>query len=341
MGVRLPLQPPESSLAALVVSRREPVVVEDALGDPRVNPVLRAQTGSRGYLGLPLLVHERTIGAVIIMEPRRPRRFSPAEVERAAAIANQLAVAVENARLYEDLRKSYAELERAQHRLVQRERLAALGELSAVVAHEVRNPLGVIFNSLGSLRRLVRPTGDAKLLLDIVGEEADRLNRIVGDLLDFARPSTPDLRPERLDQIMDEAVAAALAPKPAAVEVAHDLDPALPPVLVDARLVRQAILNVAVNAVQAMPRGGRITLRTRREGRDAVVEIEDSGAGIPAEVSARIFEPFFTTKASGTGLGLAVVRRIVEGHGGTVSVRNQPGAGAVFSLSFPLAAAAG
>ena len=338
LGRRLPLDPPESSLAALVVHRREPIVVEDAATDPRVNAVLRADTGARGYLGLPLLVHERTIGAVIIMEPRGPRRFTPAEVERAAAIANQLAVAVENARLYEDLRLSYAELERAQHRLIQRERLAALGELSAVVAHEVRNPLGVIFNSLGSLRRLVRPTGDAKLLLDIVGEEADRLNRIVGDLLDFARPSTPDLRPERLEQVVEEAVGAALVPKPADVEIARDHDPALPPVIMDARLVRQAVLNIAVNAVQAMPRGGRLTLRTRRSGDAVVLEIEDTGAGIPAEVSARIFEPFFTTKASGTGLGLAVVKRIVEGHGGTIAVRNQPGSGAVFSLSFPVAA---
>ncbi|HEY6006505.1 MAG TPA: GAF domain-containing protein [Anaeromyxobacter sp.] len=336
VGVRLPLGT-ETSLASLVVRRREPVVIEDALVDPRVNPLLRSQTGARGYLGLPLVVRERTIGAVIIMEPRGPRRFTPPEVERAAAIANQLAVAVENARLYEDLRHSYAELERAQHRLVQRERLAALGELSAVVAHEVRNPLGVIFNSLGSLRRLVRPTGDAKLLLDIVGEEADRLNRIVGDLLDFARPSTPQLRPERLESVVEEAVGAALAQKAAPVEVVHEHDPAVPPVPMDARLVRQAILNVAVNAVQAMPRGGRITLRTRRAGEAVVLEIEDTGAGIPAEVSARIFEPFFTTKASGTGLGLAVVKRIVEGHGGTVEVRNQPGSGAVFALSFPLA----
>jgi GAF domain-containing protein len=336
LGMRLPLDPPESSLASLVVARREPVVIEDGRVDPRVNAALRNQAGARGYLALPLLLRDRTIGAVIIMEPRFPRRFTPAEVERAAAIANQLAVAVENARLYEDLRRSYADLERTQHRLIQRERLAALGELSAVVAHEVRNPLGVIFNSLGSLRRLVRPTGDAKLLLDIVGEEADRLNRIVGDLLDFARPSTPQLRPEPLERIVDEAVGAALAQKPHGVEVARELDVSVPPVPMDARLVRQALLNVAVNAVQAMPRGGRITLRTRRAGDAVVVEIEDTGAGIPEEVKARIFEPFFTTKASGTGLGLAVVKRIVEGHGGSVAVSNRPGSGAVFALSFPL-----
>jgi len=336
VGRRIPLASEAPLLAALVYERREPIVIGDALADPRAREEVRARPGARACLALPLVVRDHAIGSAVIVETRGPRRFTPAEVERAAVIANQLAVAAENARLYEDLRRSYAQLARAQQQLIQGERLAALGELSAVVAHEVRNPLGVIFNSLGSLRRLVQPAGDAKMLFDIVEEEADRLNRIVGDLLDFARPSTPELRPERLDRVVEDAVAVVLAQQVARVELAREIDPELPPVALDARLVRQAVLNVAVNAVQAMPRGGRITIRTRRDGDQAVVEIEDSGAGIPDEVKERIFEPFFTTKASGTGLGLAVVKRIVEGHGGAVSVRSAPGSGTVFGLRFPL-----
>ncbi len=335
IGLRLPLGEPESSLGALVFRKREPIVVEDARSDARVNALLRDEVDGRAYLGLPLVVRDRTIGVAVIIDPRGPRRFTSAEVERAAAIANQLAVAVENARLYEDLRRSYADLARAQQQLIQGERLAALGELSAVVAHEVRNPLGVIFNSLGSLRRLLRPSGDAKMLLDIVGEEADRLNRIVGDLLDFARPSTPQLRPEPLERVVEEAVRAALAQRPSAIELDRRFDAAAPLVPLDARLVRQAVLNVAVNAVQAMPRGGRISIRTCHDADGALVEIEDTGPGIPDEVKARIFEPFFTTKASGTGLGLAVVKRIVEGHGGSVTVRSGPASGTVFGLHFP------
>jgi signal transduction histidine kinase len=335
-GTRVLLDPPDQALAALVFRLREPVLVEDALTDPRVTETMRRLSGARAYLGLPLLVRDRIIGTVIIVETRGPRLFTPAEAERAAAVANQLAVAAENARLYEDLRRSYAQLSRAQQQLVQGERLAALGELSAIVAHEVRNPLGVIFNSLGSLRRLVRPTGDAKMLFDIVEEESDRLNRIVGDLLDFARPSTPELRPELLGRVVEDALGAAVLPQAARIEIVRELDPGLPPVPIDARLVRQAVINVAVNAVQAMPRGGRLTLRALRDDDAAVVEIEDTGAGIPEEVRGRIFEPFFTTKASGTGLGLAVVRRIVEGHGGDVSVRTTPGTGTTFVLRFPL-----
>jgi signal transduction histidine kinase len=338
LGRRLSLQPPGGNLASLAIHRREPLIVEDALASPMVDQDLRSLSGGRGVVAVPLVVRDRAIGAIVITDPRGPRLFTPAEVERAASIANQLAAAVENARLYEDLRRSYAELERAQQQIIQGERLAALGELSAVVAHEVRNPLGVIFNSLGSLRRLLRPTGDAKLLLDIVGEEADRLNRIVGDLLDFARPSTPELRPEPFQRVVEEAIAAALAQRPAGLQLERELDPGVPQVPMDARLVRQAIVNVAVNAVQAMPRGGRLTVRTRREIDAAVLEIEDTGAGIPDEVRNRMFEPFFTTKASGTGLGLAVVKRIVDGHGGSVTVRSRPGAGTAFALRFPLEA---
>ncbi|HEX9240817.1 MAG TPA: GAF domain-containing protein [Anaeromyxobacter sp.] len=335
-GMVLPSHPADHNLASRVAASHEPLVVEDAQTSPSVRPELVELTGGRAFLALPLIVRERTIGALVIVDPVAPRHFTPAEMERAAAVANQLAVAADNARLYEDLRRSYSDLARAQQALVHRERLAALGELSAVVAHEVRNPLGVIFNSLGSLRRLVHPTGDARTLFRIIEEEAERLNRIVGDLLDFARPSTPDLQPESLARVAEEAVASVLAQQEARIELLRELDPALPEVAVDARLVRQAVVNVAVNAAQAMARGGRITVRTLRDGDAAVVELEDDGPGIPEEVRGRIFEPFFTTKATGTGLGLAVVRRIVEGHGGTVAVRPAREVGTVFALRFPL-----
>ena len=286
-------------------------------------------------LVVPLRAREQPLGLAVITDRPGARAFTEAEMTRALAIANQLALAVENARLYEDLRKSYAELARTQEQLVQRERLAALGELSAVVAHEVRNPLGVIFNSLGSIRRLVRPDGDAKVLLDIMGEEADRLNRIVGDLLDFARPTTPTLRPEPIDRVLDDALQAALAENPQGIRLIRDVDPSLPPVAMDSRLVRQALINIAVNAVQAMQKGGTLTARAFRDGEFARIEIADQGPGIPEEVQHRIFEPFFTTKASGTGLGLAVVKRILEGHRGEFAVSSSRD-GTVFVIWLPI-----
>lgn len=328
----------QSSLSRLVFETQAPVTVEDVLADPRIDPALKELSGARAYLGVPLVVRERPIGVALIAETRAPRRFSPAEVERAAGIANQLAVAVENARLYEDLRRSYADLARAQDQLVRQERLAALGELAAVVAHEVRNPLGVIFNSLGALRRLVAPPGgDARMLLDIVGEEAERLNRMVGDLLDFARPSRPTLHPEPLLPVVDDAVAAALSGIGRKVRVVRDVPDSLPPLPMDPHLLRQVIVNLVVNAAQAMPHGGTLTVRAQVDEAAVVLELGDTGTGIPDEVRHRIFEPFFTTRATGTGLGLAVVKRIVDDHHGEIEVRPGAGGGTVFALRLPLA----
>ncbi len=338
-SVRIHLDEP--SIAARAVNTRAAVVVRDAESSTEVNRRLVRRYGEKSLLALPLLVRDEPIGAVVIDDVNHLRTWTDPEIERATLITHQIAVAVANAGLFEDLRRSYAELARTQEELVKRERLAALGELSAVVAHEVRNPLGVIFNSLGSLRRILKPSGDAAMLLDIVGEEADRLNRIVGDLLDFARPHEPSLQPEPLGDIVRDVVdAAGSDPAATGVEVRTDVADELPLVRADARMIRQALLNLVINGLQAMPKGGslELTVKPVRRGNQTMVQLDvsDSGPGIPAEFAERIFQPFFTTKASGTGLGLAVVKRIIDAHRGELSVQNRPGGGTTFTLRLPL-----
>ncbi len=317
------------------MARRQPVIdpPPELEGSRCSEARLREQL--RTVLAVPLLAKERAVGSLCLFR-RTARPFASGEVTLLSAIGVQLGVAVDAARQHAQVISANADLRREEGRSIRRSRLEALGELSAVIAHEVRNPLGVIFNSLGSLRRLTGSAGDARMLVDIVGEEADRLNRIVGDLLDFARHSPPQLAPDRLEQVVEEAVSVALAQPPAGLEVVRSLDAPLPEVPLDAGQVRQAVLNLVVNAVQAMPRGGRLTVRTFVEDAAAVVEVEDTGPGIPELVRARVFEPFFTTKATGTGLGLPVVKRIVEGHGGELRLRTGP-TGTCFSLHFPLA----
>ena len=202
----------------------------------------------------------------------------------------------------------------------------------------------MIFNSVGSLRRIVKPQGDAALLLDIIGEEADRLNRMVGDLLDYSRPVQPALQPVPLRPLFEEAIESARqqsgdGTQRVAVTIRVAEDAAT--VRADARLLRQALVNLFLNAYQAMPRTGRLEVRASRSTIDsrpfAEIVVHDSGPGIPPDVVDKIFKPFFTTKAMGTGLGLAVVRRIVEHHGGTIELgRLSPGA--EFKLRLPLEA---
>lgn len=336
--VRIPLEEP--SIASRCVRTRAPVSIADIAASDFRDSVRVAHFGEKSVLALPLLVRDEPIGCVVVDETRETRAWTESEVERATLIANQVAVAVANARLYDDLKRSYGELARTQEELVKRERLAALGELSAVVAHEVRNPLGVIFNSLGSMRKLLRPTGDGAMLLDIVEEEADRLDRIVRDLLDFARPHEPALEAEDFGLLLADTLQAAQGDRvPEGVNVEVQIPQDLPKLRIDARMIRQVLLNLVLNGMQAMPRGGTLRIRAELEPhRRPVVRIEvaDTGTGVPHELAARIFQPFFTTKAAGTGLGLAVVKRFVEAHRGTITFHSRPGEGTTFVLRLPV-----
>jgi signal transduction histidine kinase len=230
------------------------------------------------------------------------------------------------------------ELAAAQAELVQRERLAALGEMSAVVAHEVRNPVAVILNAATSMRR--RPD-ERDALLGIVEEEAGRLARMVTDLLDFARPSTLQIVEEPVATIVSSALDAMRnASTDPAVDVVVSIADDVPPLQCDVRLVRQAMMNLVSNALQAPGRKGPVQVEVTglpATGQLRVTVIDD-GAGVPSEIRDRVFRPFFTTRATGTGLGLAVVQRIVHAHGGRLVHRDTPGGGATFEITLPLRA---
>jgi signal transduction histidine kinase len=292
-----------------------------------------------GAASVPLIAGGRIIGMLTAAYPHREVIASHLEFLQAAGA--HFAAAVRAKRLVDDLRRSYADLARTQEQLVQRERLAALGELAAIVAHEIRNPLGAVFNAIGAIRRQAQNQSDVHLstLIAILDEEATRMNEIVGDLLDFARPVSAALRPEHIESIVSEAVDAATHDAPGPILVERDVAADLPAVPIDGRLMRQAILNVALNAVQALGgRGGTIRLRIDQHDGALRIQIADDGPGIASEHQARVFEPFFTTRPSGTGLGLTVVKRIVDVHHGETSLRTESGKGTTFVIRLPVVA---
>jgi PAS domain S-box-containing protein len=222
--------------------------------------------------------------------------------------------------------------------VVHRERLAAVGQMAAVLAHEVRNPLAVMFNALAGLRRPANaPQGGAELL-GIIQEEAERLQRLVTDLLDFARPSAPQMQALTVTEVIKQAIAAARQDPacPDAREVVLDIAPNLPMALSDAHFLRHALVNLIVNAHQSVTPGGKVTLSAARSGdRELRIEVHNDGTPIPPERAARIFEPFYTTKATGTGLGLAVVRRLLGDLDGRVALEPSND-GVSFALWLPI-----
>jgi len=227
------------------------------------------------------------------------------------------------------------ELTSIQAQLLVKERLAAIGRLSSSVGHELRNPLGVIGNSVYYLNMKLKDRDDnISKHLGILEREVRRSNKIISDLLDFSRARSPELRPGDINCLIRETLEDIKIPE----NITLDMDGMgdLPVFLFDADQIHQVIVNLISNALQAMTDGGTLSIRTGASGGFAVISFEDTGVGIPSEDLKKIFEPLYTTRAVGTGLGLSIVKGVAERHKGTITVESKAGEGAVFMVRLPL-----
>ncbi|HEX2219485.1 MAG TPA: ATP-binding protein [Gemmatimonadales bacterium] len=248
------------------------------------------------------------------------------------------------ARMTDSLRQNIAKLERTQAQLLQSEKLASIGEMSAAVAHGLRNPLA----SLRASAQLVRRHPDspaAREHLEAIIEEVDRLDRRISHLLSFSRPAPFHPMPERLDRLVEGLLPAFAEPlREHRVDLQLDLARDLPEVRIDPMQLEQALLELVSNALDAMPDGGTLRLAARpsdgaRPAEEVVVEVADTGVGIPASALASVCEPFFTTRQEGTGLGLAIAKRYVEQNGGRLDIDSTPGSGTTVRVRLPVAGA--
>ncbi len=220
-------------------------------------------------------------------------------------------------------------------------RLAAIGRLTSGVAHEVRNPINAIMVHLEVLREKIRQIDpESKRHMDVIGSEIQRLDRVVQTLVDFTKPMELRLGEIDLRRVVED-VSVLAAPEAArqGVTVTCELPPQPLSVNADADLVKQAVLNIAINGIQAMPGGGALTLSARREDDAIEIEVRDHGAGIPKEIRDKVFNLYFTTKKSGSGIGLAMSYRVMQLHNGSMEFESEPGLGTVFHLRFPAAEA--
>ncbi|MGH9358262.1 MAG: two-component system sensor histidine kinase NtrB [Terriglobia bacterium] len=237
------------------------------------------------------------------------------------------------------LREAHQELQENFESMKRAERLYALGQLSAGLAHEIRNPLASIEGAAGVLQR-ESPSEQRRLeFLDIIQKESRRLNQLLTRFLRFARPAEPDLKVVEIDSLLDSVISLARhADGAEGLELKKDVQAGLPTVECDPEKMKQVFLNLVMNAVQAMPLGGTVVLAARQDENKITIDVADQGSGISGDGVERVFDPFFTTKETGTGLGLSVAHQIVTQHGGKLTIpRNSP-EGVTVRVSLPLKA---
>jgi signal transduction histidine kinase len=339
----------EESLLGIVVRRKKPLHVENVQTSSRYQNIeVARREGLAGLLSVPLLYAGQAIGALCVYT-EQPYSFSNEEVRILSALAELSAIAIEKARLYERLVD-------VEEQLRQNEKLSALGLLAAEVAHEIRNPLTVMKMLYHSLD-LQFPTGDPRVKdARIIGEKIEHMNKIVEQILNFARTTEPQLAPVNLNELIDElSLLVRHKLKNQNIQLVRILQPDLPRVPGEATQLEQAFLNVILNAAEAMPKGGTLTITSRsiiaaqspallpesdsgtQLPTHVVLEFRDTGEGMTDEQRKRAFSSVLsTTKARGTGLGLAIVGRVVEAHRGTVKIKSRPGHGTTVSIKLPV-----
>ncbi len=230
-----------------------------------------------------------------------------------------------------------SELRQLELKIRQREKLAAIGDLAAGIAHEVRNPLSSIKGYVTYFGSLFAQDSENRKAAEITAEEVDRVNRVISELLEFARPSDLKLSKTDILKLIEHAIGiVAQEAAFAGVTIAKKLDHGLPHAMLDPDRITQVILNVLINAIQSMEHGGQLSVETCRRKGMIEVDISDTGQGISAEDQANMFNPYFTTKKNGTGLGLAIVHKIVEDHGGTIRIQSEAGRGVKVSIQLPI-----
>lgn len=337
---RLTMRPGEE-IAELVMAEGRVINAGDTQVDPRFQS-LGASSLMRSLLVAPVQSGPHRLGAISVMS-RTPYAFSPDDEQLLKVLGTQAAIAIENARLYADLKKALHQEKATRARLVQSEKLAAMGRLMASVAHELNNPLQTIQNALYLLQQASPPARASAANMQIVMEETERMAELINRLRETYRPATrEEFQPQSLSHIIEELhklIAAHLQRR----EIAFEFTPrhCFPPVLGLRSQLKQAVLNLSLNAIDAMSPGGRLSLiiNYRPEQDEIQLTIADTGAGIDPDVLPSIFDPFYTTKENGTGLGLAITYDIIQQHGGRIEAESTPGQGTTFRIWLPTAKA--
>lgn len=289
----------------------------------RLQAIVQTMEAISANLSFGLRTGDRLLGVLNVRDERVREAFSSTEIQLIATITRQAATVVENSELFE--------------RLKARDRLSIIGELATGLAHEIRNPLGSI-KAAGQLLQPDTLDEEQREFVDVIIEESNRLNAVLTQFLDYARPFRGRLETIRLLPLLERVLTLVQTSEPAQqITLTRAFSAQLPSVLGDADRLQQVLLNLTINACEAMSAGGTLTVGATIEGERIRIWVRDDGEGIPLEIQANLFIPFFTTKRKGTGLGLAITERILQHHGTRVRVESTVGEGTEMSFRLPIA----
>lgn len=296
--------------------------------------------GAKEFAAAPLLAHGKTLGIIVGDNPHQHHQISPQQLQFLHLFANQAGMAMENSILYSRIADANKSLKDAKERLIHGERLAAIGEMAANLAHELKNPLITIGGFAGRLLKSLPEESKEFHCADTIVKEVTRLERMLADILSFSRKPTICFDNCELNSVILESLeTAASSLEDRAIKINFDQNDKKCQLPGDFHQLKQVFLNLILNACDAMPDGGSLTISVTdsiEHNKSVDITFADSGKGIPDEMIHQIFNPFFTTKQHGTGLGLAIVSRIIQNHNGSITAKNHDN-GAVFTVTLPLA----
>jgi signal transduction histidine kinase len=337
------------SVVRKVMQSGQTVATGNALADPNLGGAESiAGLELRTIVCVPLRSHRvleddkpQLLGAIYVDNPQSSAPFRPESLAAAEALARHAALAIENAQSFERAQKAHEELRLAQKQLLQSEKLAAIGQMAAGIAHELNTPLTYIMGNLELMQRSQELAATQQEMLSSIGRGAERISNLAQRLLAFSRPAKEQHVPLDPNDVIERALELChYHVLKGGVRVQKTLAQHLPHVLGSPSQLEMALINLVVNAIQAMDGEGTLTVASARRGREVEIAIGDTGPGIPDAIRATVFEPFVTTKpeGKGTGLGLSTVLMVVEHHRGRIDFTSSRGAGTTFRLTLPVAA---
>ena len=330
-------------IAGSVVATGKPVVIQDVSNDKRFSNKFDRLTGfkTRSIICVPLILRDRPVGALQVMNKRNSEPFRQADLELLNSMAQLIAVAMENAKLYQRLEEKFEmtsqELESTQKKLIRSERLAAMGHLVQGVAHEIRNPIMTIGGFAHRIKRELNDNYKLQKYVDIILDESGRLERLVREVREFSEIQSASLLLDTLEPAIHEVLQifeplAGNRNVKLSVEIANDL----PQINMDSSQLVIAMSNIMENALESMPKGGNLTLRTNRDDRYLSVSFSDTGVGIDPEQLDAIYDPFVTSKTRGAGLGLTMVYQIIMNHHGEIRISSELDKGTDVTIQLPI-----